>query len=139
MAEVRSPGLPRYRTFQSQPELARRRKEHGKPLAAARARASVPQLPAVAVVNFQVKSRLLPREALASLLALVFPLRFAPVWIFRLSRFCVRFLSRGISSSPTSVWALACDAALISAKLLVRASRGASDLALALLLRSILL
>ena len=137
MAEVRSPGLPRYRTFQSQPELARRRKEHGEPLAAARARASVPQLPAVAVVNFQVKRRLLPRETLASLLALVFPLRSAPVWL--LSCFCVRFLSRGISSSPTSVWALACDAALISAKLLVRASRGASDLALALLPRSILL
>ena len=139
MAEVRSPGLPRYRTFQSQPELARRRKEHGEPLAAARARASAPQLPAVAVVNFQVTRRLLPREALASLLALVFPLLCPPVWIFRLSCFCVRFLSRGISSSPTSVWALACDAALISAKLLVRASRGASDLALALLPRWILL
>ena len=137
MAEVRSPGLPRYRTFQSQPELARRRKEHGEPSAAARARASAQQLPAVAVVNFQVTRRLLPREALAFLLALVFPLRSAPVWLF--SWFCVRSLSRGISSSPTSVWALACDAALISAKLLVRASRGASDLALALLLRSILL
>jgi hypothetical protein len=100
MAEARSLGLPRYRTFQPQPELARRRKEHGEPLAAVRARASAPQLPAVAVVNFQVKRRLLPREALASLLALVFPLPSAPLWI---SCFCVRFLSRGISSSPTSV------------------------------------
>jgi len=137
MAQVRSPGLPRYRTFQSQPELARRRKEHGEPLAAVRARASAPQLPAVAVVNFQVTRRLLPREAFASLLSLVFPLLSAPFWLF--SRFYVRFLSRGISSSPTSVWALACDAALISARRWPRASRGASDLALALLLRSILL
>lgn len=137
MAEVRSPGLPRYRTFQSQPELARRRKEHGEPLAVARARVSAPQLPAVAVVNFQVTRRLLPREALASLLALVFPLLSPPVWMF--SWFCVRFLSRGIFSSPISVWALACDAALIWVRRWPRASRVASDLALALLPRWILL
>jgi hypothetical protein len=41
-----------------------------------------------------------------------------------LSWLCVRFL--WISSSPISVWAWACDAALISAKLWVRVSRAAA-------------
>src|SRR6266496_1523142 len=69
----------------------------------------------------------LPREALASLMALVFPLPSAPLWI---SWFCVRFLCHGIFSSPISVWAWACGAALISVKLWVRASRAALALAL---------
>lgn len=125
MVEARSPGLPRYRTFRSQPELARRRKEHGEPLAAVKAQASARQLPAAVEASFLVTRRPVPREALAFSLALVFPLLSAPVWICRSSWFCVLFLSRETSSSPISVWVSAYDAALISAKHPARASRAA--------------
>ncbi len=128
MAEARSLGLPRYRTFQSQPELARRREEHVEPLAAARVQASARQLPAAVEVSFLLTPHPLPHEASASLPALVFPVLSAPVWISRSSWSCAPFLSRGTSSSPISVWALAYDAALISAKHRTRASRAASAL-----------
>src|SRR6266542_4378274 len=107
MAEARSPGLPRYRTFRPQPGLARRLVEHGELLAAVRPQASALQVPAAVEVSFLVIRRPLPREALASL--------------------------------PVSVCALACRAALISAKHRARASRAVSDLALAVLPRWILL
>ena len=139
MAEARSPGLPRYRTFRPQPGLARRRKEHVEPLAAVRAQASARQLPAAVEVSFLVTRRPVPREALASLPALVFPLLSAPVWISRSSWSCAPFLSRGISSSLISVWALACGAALISVRRWPRASRAASALVFSPLPRWILL
>ena len=139
MAEARSPGLPRYRTFRPQLGLARRLVEHGELLAAVRPQASALQVPAAVEVSFLVIRRPLPREALASLPALVFPLLSAPVWISRSSWSCAPFPSRGTSSSPISVWALACGAALISAKHRARACRAASDLALAVLPRWILL
>ena len=81
------------------------------------------QLPAAAKVNFLVTP--LPSEALASLMALVFPLRSAPLWTFW---FCARFLCHGFFSSPISVWAWAYGAALFSVKLWVRGSRAAFDL-----------
>jgi hypothetical protein len=65
----------------------------------------------------------LPGEALAFFVALVFPLLLPPVWLF--SSFCAPFLSCAISL--IWVWAWACDAALISVRLLVRASRAESD------------
>ena len=129
-AEARSPGLPRYRTFRLQPERARRREGRAEPLAAVRAQASARQLPA-AVEDFLAIPLL--REALAFFVALVFPLLSAPVWLF--SSFCVPFLSRAISSSPISVSVWACDAALISVRLLLRASPAALALALSLLPR----
>ena len=125
MVEARSPGLPRYRTFRSQPGCARRREQRGEPLAAATAQASARQLPAAVEVSFLVTPHPLPREALASLPVLVFPLLSAPVWISQSSWSCAPFLSRGTSSSPISVWAWAYDAALISAKHWARASRAA--------------
>jgi len=117
MAEARSPGLPRYRTFQPEPGPGRQREEHAELLASGKVLGSGRPL-CEAAVNFLVISLL--REALAFFVALVFPLLSAPVWLF--SSFCVPFLSRAISSSPISAWAWACGAALISAKLLVRAS-----------------
>ena len=128
-AEARSPGLPRYRTFRPKPERARQLEEDAEPLAAVRPQASARQLPAAMEVSFLVTGHPLPREVLASLLAWAFLLLSPPVRIFRLSCFCARFLSCAISSSPISVWVLAYDAPLISAKLWVRASRAASDLA----------
>src|SRR6266700_3795580 len=96
MAEARSPGLPRYRTFRPKPELARRREQHGEPLAAARPQASALQLPAAVEVSFLVIRRPLPREALASLPALVFPLPSAPLWrcLFFPAEFCFGFRDR---------------------------------------------
>src|SRR5437660_4371498 len=101
MAEARSRGLPRYRTFRPQPGPGRWLEEHAEPLASGKVQASARQLPAAVEVNFLVTP--LPREALASLLAWAFLLLSPPVWIFRLSRFCVRFPSCAISSSPISV------------------------------------
>jgi len=123
MVAARSPGPPRYRTSRSEPGRARQPEEHAEPLASDTVPESELQLPAAAAVNSLVAP--LPREALASLVALVFPLRSAPFWI---SWFCVRFLCHEIFSSPISVWAWACGAALISVKLWVRVFRGASDL-----------
>ena len=128
MAEARNPGLPRYRTFRPQPGLARRLAEHGALLAAVTAQASARQLPAAVEVSFLVTRRPLPREALAFLPALVFPLLSAPVWISQSSWFCAPFLSRWTSSSPISVWAWVSGDVLISVKRLVRASRAALDL-----------
>jgi len=65
---------------------------------------------------------------LAFFLALALPLLFLPASISQFSWFCVRFLFHAIFSSLISVWAWACDAALISAKLWVLASRAALDL-----------
>ena len=99
MAEARSRGLPRYRTFRPQPGPGRWLEEHAEPLASGKVQASARQLPAAVEVNFLVTP--LPREALAFFVALVFPLLSVPVWLF--SSFCVRFLSCAISSSPISV------------------------------------
>ena len=130
MAEVRSPGLPRYRTFQPEPGPGRQREEHAELLASGKVLGSGRPL-CEAAANFLVISLL--REALAFFVALVFPLPSAPVWLF--SSFCVPFLSRAISSSPISVSVWACDAALISVRLLLRASPAALALALSLLPR----
>jgi len=98
MAEARSPGLPRYRTFRPQPGPGRWLEEHAEPLASGKVLGSGRPLPEAAA-NFLVSR--LPREALAFFVALVFPLLSVPVWLF--SPFCVRFLSGAISSSPISV------------------------------------
>jgi len=128
MAEARSPGLPRYRTFRPQPGPGRWLEEHAEPLASGKVQASARQLPAAVEVSSLVTRRPLPREAPAFLLALVFPVLSAPVWISRSSWSRAPFLSRGTSSSPISVWALACGAALISMKRRARASRAAPPL-----------
>jgi len=117
-AEARSPGLRRCRTFRPEPGPGRQREEHAELLASSKVLGSGRPL-CEAAANFLVIPLL--HEALAFFVALVFPLLSVPVWLF--SSFCVPFLSRAISSSPISAWA--CGAALISAKLLVRASRAA--------------
>ena len=128
MGEARSPGLPRYRTFRPEPGRAA---PLGPP-AEFLALGKVPESPRLtrvveAASAFPAQRRvLLAREALAFFLALVFPLLPAPVWSS--SWFCVRFLCHGIFSSPISVWAWACGAALISVKQWVRVSRAALDL-----------
>ena len=118
MAEARSPGLPRYRTFRPEPGPARWMGEHAELLASGRVLGSGRPLPEAAA-NFLVIP--LPDEALAFFVALLFPLLLPPVWLF--SSFCARFLSCAISL--ISVWAWACGAVLISVKRLARASRAA--------------
>ena len=132
MVEARSPGLPRYRTFRPPPGPARPLEEHAELSALGKTLESARRLPEE-VANFLVTP--LPGEALAFFVALVFPLLLPPVWLF--SSFCAPFLSCAISL--ISVWAWACGAALISVRRWPRASRAASDLALAPLPRWILL
>ena len=120
MVEARSPGLPRYRTFRPPPGPARPLELHAELSALGKTLESARRLPEE-VANFLVTP--LPGEALAFFVALVFPLLLPPVWLF--SSFCAPFLSCAISL--ISVWAWACDAALILVKLLVRASRAESD------------
>lgn len=135
MAEARSPGLPRYQTFRSQPERAGSPKPHAEffhsrslsELASGKAPESARLPPAVeAAVAFPGLRRAVLRcEALAFFLALAFLLLSASVCLF--SWFCVRFAFRAISSSSISVWVWAYgDAALIWVKRWVLAFRAAS-------------
>lgn len=111
MVEARSPGLPRYQTFRSEPERAgpqKRRAEffHSRnlsELALGKAPEPVRPLRVVELASAFPASRraLLRREALAFFLALAFPLLSASVLLF--SWFCVRFAFRAISSLPISV------------------------------------
>ena len=131
MAEARTPGLPRYQTFRSQPGRAAPPEPPAEFLALGMGPESARLPRAVATATaFPMQLRaLLLCEALAFFLALVFLLRLCePTWISLVSRFCWHFPSRGISSSPISVWVWARDAVLISVKRSARASRAASDL-----------
>ncbi len=128
MAEARNPGLLRYRTFRPEPGRAAPPEPPAEFLALGTAQASARLPRAVGAASAFPALRRAPllREALAFFLALVFPLLSALVCLF--ASFCVRFLFRGVSSSPISVWAWACGAALISVKHRVLASRPALDL-----------
>ena len=137
MGETRSPGLPRSRTFQSEPGLVVPPKPaaeffHSRSLSElalgkAPESAQLPRAVETASAFPEPRRALLPREALAFFLALVFPLLSAPVCLFLW--FCARFLFRAISSLPISVWVWACDdAVLISVNRCVRESRAASAL-----------
>ena len=107
MAEARSPGLPRYRTFRLKPERAGPLEPRAKSFHS-RSLSELDKTPESARLRRELETAstfarraLLPREAMAFFLALVFPLLFAPAWLFSWS--CVQFL--WIFSSLISFWA----------------------------------
>src|ERR1700741_1700914 len=113
MAEARSPGLPRYRTFQSQLERAAPREPpakffHSRGLSEL-ALGKAPESVQAASAFLTQRRALLLREALAFSLALVFPLLRALVCLFSL--FCARLFFR--ATSLISIWAWANGAASI--------------------------
>ena len=126
MAEARSLGLPPHSTFRSQPGLGRWLEQHGNLLIEA------PELALQRQLRVAVKVRpLIPRRALlargpqAFFLAWVFLLLSVPIRICQFFWLFLWFLPHAISSSPLSVWASVCAAALIWVKRWARASPAA--------------
>ena len=126
MAEARSLGLPPHPTFRSQPGLGRWLEQHGNLLIEA------PELALQRQLRVAVKVRpLIPRRALlargpqAFFLAWVFLLLSVPIRICQFFWLFLWFLSHAISSSPLSVWASVCAAALIWVNRWARASPAA--------------
>ena len=97
MAEARSPGLPRYRTFRPEPGRVAPPEPPAEFLALGKTpeSAQLPRAVEAASVFPAPPRALLLHEALAFFLALVFLLLSARAWLF--SWFCVRFLFRAIS------------------------------------------
>jgi len=138
MVEARSPGLPPPPTFRSQSGTGRCQEQHGELLIEAPELALQPQLRAVEEVRLLMLRRaLLPRDAQAFFPASVFLLLSVPIRICQFSWFFLRFLSHAISSSPLSVWASVCAAALIWVKRWARVSPAAWPMALSPLFRQI--
>src|SRR5213080_1987425 len=102
MAEAHNLDLLQHRISRLQPGPARPLELHGELLAAAWARAWPRQLPAPVAV-FLLPRYALPCEVPAFLVASVFPLLLAPLWLSKFSWIFARFLSRPISFSLFSV------------------------------------
>ncbi len=118
MAEAQGPGLPRGRTFRSQPEPVRRVKAHAVCLTAARSGlARQPrELSGQELGLLMARRRALPPEGPVFFPALAFRLPLARVWVSRRSCLWARLLYPEIFSSLPSVWVWACGAFLILVK-----------------------
>ena len=112
---ARSPGLPRYPIFRSQPVRARRLEQGGQLLIGAPELALAEQPHAAVELSFPLTLGPLLRERPVFFSVLAFPLLLVPFSLSQFFLIFVRLLSRKTSSSsPLSVWVWACGAALIS-------------------------
>ena len=137
---ARSPGLPRYPIFRSQPARARRLEQGGRLLIGAPELASAQQPRGALELSFPLTRRALLGERPAFSAVLAFPLLLASVSLSQLFLISVRLLSRKtFSSSPFSVWVWACGAALISTTRRARVFREALAMQRAALRRRIFL
>ena len=119
MVEAQDPGLPRGRTFRSQPEPVRRVKANAECLTAARPPGLARQprkLSGRELGLLMARRRALPPEGPVFFPALAFRLPLARVWVSRRSCLWARLLSPEIFSSLPSVWVWACGAFLILVK-----------------------